>query len=52
MELREENSEYIAEKRKEAVDAVTLLQDHVAKRVEVERANNGAFSPTREYEHG
>lgn len=47
-ELREENAEYIAEKKQEAESAVLLLREHVEKRVEIEKATNGSpstFSP-------
>lgn len=41
IELREENATLIAERKKEAEDAVALLREHVMKRLEVERANSG-----------
>jgi hypothetical protein len=40
-ELRKENSDFIALKRKEADDAVLLLLEHVRRKVEEERRLNG-----------
>jgi hypothetical protein len=40
-ELRKENSDFIALKRKEADDAVLLLSEHVRRKVEEERRLNG-----------
>lgn len=44
-ELRKEHSEYIAEKRTEAAEAVALLQEHVRRKVEAERLSNGLSFP-------
>ena len=41
-ELREENADYIAEKKQEAESAILLLREHVEKRVEIETATNGS----------
>lgn len=41
LELREENAEYIQEKKKEAEDAILLLREYVMKQVEIETRLNG-----------
>lgn len=43
-ELRVEHAEFIIEKRLEASDAVKLLEDHARRKMESERASNGALS--------
>lgn len=49
-ELRQEHREYILEKRREAEEGVALLQEHVRRRIELERANQGQSKSERKRE--
>jgi len=39
-ELQQEHSEYLAQKKAEALDAVALMEDYVARKVEQERSSD------------
>ena len=39
-ELQEEHADYLAQKKAEALDAVALMEDQVARKVEEERASD------------
>lgn len=41
-ELQAEHGEYLAQKRAEALDAVALMEEYAARKVETERANESA----------
>jgi hypothetical protein len=40
-ELQQEHADYLAQKKAEALDAVALMEDYVARKVEQERTSEG-----------